>query len=81
MAAHRAWVEKMRRESAKEISDLMVDIGRRLNESLRNVQAKESEADFRAYRDAVSKIMMAMLEEVMTPLYAEHPEVKPPELK
>jgi hypothetical protein len=67
--------------TAKEVSDLMVSMGERLNASVRLVQATEDEAEFRRYRDAVSKIMTTMLLEIMNPLYAEHPDLKPPELR
>jgi hypothetical protein len=70
----------MTKNTAKVLSDLMVSMGKELNESLRTVQQKESEGDFKRYREAVSKMMTTMLVEVMNPLYAEHPDLKPPEL-
>ncbi len=66
--------------NAKAVSDLMVSIAAALNDSLREVQASESDADFRQYRDSVSKIMTIMLLEIMNPLYVEHPDLKPPDL-
>ncbi len=58
--------------NAKAVSDLMVSIATALNDSLREVQASESDADFRQYRDSVSKLMTIMLLEIMNSLYVEH---------
>ena len=40
-----------------------------------------SPEEFKSYRLAVAKIMAEMLLEVMDPLYAQHPSIKPPELE
>ncbi len=71
----------MTNTTAKAISELMVSMGERLNESVRLVQATEDDSEFKRYRDSVSKLMTVMLLEIMNPLYAEHPELKPPELR
>lgn len=71
----------MTNTTAKAISELMVSMGARLNESVRLVQATEDDSEFKRYRDSVSKLMTVMLLEIMNPLYAEHPELKPPELR
>jgi hypothetical protein len=71
----------MNNTTAKAISELMVSMGERLNESVRLVQATEDEAEFKRYRESVSKIMTTMLLEIMNPLYAEHPDLKPPALR
>jgi hypothetical protein len=57
-----------------------LSIGASLDESLSTVQSSESDSDFRKYRESVSKIMTTMLLEIMNPLYAEHPDLKPPQL-
>ena len=66
---------------AQQVSDLMIEFGGRLNESIIAVQEQCSPEEFKAYRLAVAKIMAAMLLEVMNPLYAQHPSIKPPELE
>ncbi len=71
----------MNKATAKAVSELMMSIGAQLNESIRLVKSAEDEAEFQRYRDTVSRIMTLMLLEVMNPLYAEHPELKPPELR
>lgn len=70
----------MTHSTAKEISALMMSMGEQLNTSVRLVQATEDDAEFRRYRDSVSRLMTTMLLEIMNPLYAEHPDLKPPEL-
>jgi hypothetical protein len=71
----------MTKTTAKTVSDLMLSIGASLDESLRAVQATESDAEFKKYRDSVSKLLTTMLLEIMNPLYAEHPDLKPQELR
>jgi hypothetical protein len=66
---------------AQQISGLMIEFQGRLNNSIFVVEEKCSSLEFKAYRLAVGKIMAEMLLEVMNPLYAEHPSLKPPELK
>ena len=66
---------------AQQVSDLMIEFGERLNDSIIAVQEQCSPEEFKAYRLAVAKIMAEMLLEVMNPLYAQHPSIKPPELE
>jgi hypothetical protein len=66
---------------AKQISDLMVEFGGRLDRSIALVQENCSEQEFETYRTAVSKILVAMLFEVMNPLYQRHFGLKPAGLK
>jgi len=66
---------------AREVSDLMVEFSGRLNASIALVRDHGSPEEFRVYREAVAKILVDMLVEVMNPLYARHPSLKPPGLK
>jgi hypothetical protein len=66
---------------AQRISDLRIEFQGRLNNSIFVVEEKCSFEEFKAYRLAVGKIMGEMLLEVLNPLYAEHPSIKPPELE
>jgi hypothetical protein len=68
-------------EVARQVSDLMLEFGRRLNASTALVQDHSSPAEFHVYREAVAKIMADMLLDIMNPLYARHPSLKPPQLK
>jgi len=62
---------------AQQISDLMIEFGSRLDISIATVQEKCSSEEFTVYRRAVGRIMGEMLLEVMNPLYAQHPSLKP----
>lgn len=65
---------------ARQISELMLDIGGRLDQSVADVQESCSPDEFRVYRRAVGAVMAEILLEIMDPLYAEHPSIKPPGL-
>ena len=73
--------EAVTKQTARDISELMLALGADLDRSVGRVKEAESEAEFRRYREAVSKIMTTMLLEIMNPLYAEHPDLKPAQLK
>jgi hypothetical protein len=62
---------------ASEISQLMLEYGAKLNESVALVRDRCSQAEFEEYRNAVGKIMGDMLLDVMNPIYAIHPNLKP----
>jgi hypothetical protein len=63
-------------DTAKQVSELMLDIGARLNQSVFLVQERSSAEEFGLYRRAVGGIMGEILE-VLNPLYREHPGLKP----
>lgn len=68
------------KEVAQNISDLMIDFGGRINQSLVLVQNKCSNDEFEKYRDAASMVKGEMLLKIMNPIYEAHPEIKPKEL-
>jgi len=68
----------MQKETAKHITGVMLKCSDMLVESVSYVKKTESEEEFRAYREIVSKLMMEMLLRVLNPAFAEHPELKPP---
>jgi len=45
------------------------------------VRDPKPDEEFRKYRDSVSKILATMLLEIMNPLYVEHPDLKPEQLR
>lgn len=65
---------------AKEVSQLMIEYGAKLDASVALVKQKCSAEEFEAYRKAVGKIMGYMLLDVMNPLYEKYPDLKPAEL-
>lgn len=68
-------------EIARQIGDLMVEFGRRLDASVAIVRDRGTPEEFQVYRRAVGKVMADMLLEIMNPLYAKHPNLKPAGLK
>lgn len=71
----------MKREVAEIINQLMLDYGKKLDDSVRLVMETCDQAEFEAYRNAVGQIMGTMLVDIMSPIYREHPELKPAELE
>lgn len=64
-------------ETAKYVSELMLDISGRLDESVAKVNKTCSPAEDSVYRRAVGGILGKILLEVLNPLYREHPSLKP----
>lgn len=69
------------KDVAQKISLLMLEYGSRINESIAHVKEHCSEEEFKVYRKAAGIIMGEMLINVMNPLYREHPDLKPKELR
>jgi len=69
------------KEIAKEISELMLTFGDKLDHSASIVRESCPKEEFENYRNAIAKILAEMLLEVMNPLYKEHPGIKPEQLK
>lgn len=67
--------------TAQEVSNLMLSLGKQLSDSVRAVKKNESEAEFLRYRAAVAKILATMQDEIMNPLYREHPDLMPDALR
>ena len=76
------WNEMIKNKKiAKEISNLMLSIGAKLDGSVALVKYECDEEDLKKYRKAVGKVLGEMLLEVMNPIYEDHPDIKPPKLK
>lgn len=65
---------------ARQISELMLDIGSRLDRSVELIRQNATSDEFMIYRRAVGAVMAEILLEVLNPLYDQHPSIKPPEL-
>jgi len=63
---------------AKQISELMQDCSSRLDKSIALVRDECDAEDLKTYRRAVGKVMGEILLEVLNPLYAKHPLLRPP---
>jgi len=69
------------KDVAEKISLLMLEFGSRIDESLSVVKQQCGDEEFANYRKAVGKVIGEMLISVMNPIYKEHPDLKPKELK
>ncbi len=63
---------------AREVARLMLELSDRAQESMKAVEEKCSPEDFKAYKKAIGRVVCAIVFDVITPLYDEHPELKPP---
>jgi hypothetical protein len=63
---------------AREISELMLDLFRRVDESVQRVKETCPTEDASAYQEAVGRVACPIVMEVLEPLYERHPELKPP---
>jgi hypothetical protein len=64
-------------DTAKYVSDLMLDIPGRLDESVGIIKSSCTPEEEAAYRRSVGRILGRILLDVLNPLYAEHPSLKP----
>jgi len=71
----------MKKETAAEVLQIMIDCGADLDRSIQVVKDTSSEEEFKRYRSIVAQIMTDILTGVMNPIIAEHPELKPKEMK
>lgn len=62
---------------AKKLSGELNDIIGRLDESIRLVMDRCTEAEFTAYRTAIGRVIGVLVLDVLNPLYARNPEAKP----
>jgi hypothetical protein len=67
--------------SSGEGNALMLEIGAKLNASIADVGSSCPEEEFANYRHVAGKIMGTMLLEIMNPIYAAHPGLKPSQLE
>ena len=71
----------MKSDVAREISALMLETTEKLDRSVRGMQAQLPASEFGTYGRAVGTILANIIMEVLDPLYAEHPDLKPPEMR
>ena len=64
-------------EVAQYISDLMIEVGGRLDSSVQVVARKCPQEESQAYKRAVGNVLGEMLLQIMNPLYRVHPSLKP----
>ncbi|VWB12340.1 hypothetical protein BLA24064_00402 [Burkholderia latens] len=62
------------------LNDMILKMGAELDRSLPTVKASCPDSEFLAYREFVSQLLTTMLLDFMNPLYARHPDLRPPDL-
>lgn len=68
-------------ETAKYVSDLLLNINGLLDESVAKVKGGCTPEEFTAYRRAVGGLINSIFEEILEPVYVKHPTLKPPDLE
>lgn len=69
------------RDIAKQIVDLMLQFGARIDQSVELVQSHGTEEELTLYRRAAGAVMGEMLIEVLNPIFEQHPELTPAQLR
>lgn len=64
--------------TAKQISELMLDLFRRVDESVAMVKKACSPEETATYQKAAGRVAGPIVMDVLEPLYKEHPSLKPP---
>jgi hypothetical protein len=64
-------------DTAKQISDLIHEVFRRLDESTQLVKSTCSAGDFAVHNKSIGRVLGAVVMDVMEPLYADNPTLKP----
>jgi hypothetical protein len=70
----------MSREAAKIIMDVAIRNAAEQDAALAEIQSLCTEDEFGEYRLMIGKTMGAMLFEIINPIVAKYPELKPPQM-
>ncbi len=70
----------MSREAAKRIIDLMIKHGAEQDAVLAEVQSICADDEFRKYKQMIGRSMGSMLLDVINPIVALYPDLKPSQL-
>ena len=70
----------MDRQTAQSIHDTLLDCSRRVEETVKLVRERCSAEELDAYRKTAAQAMGALLD-IREPIYKEHPDLEPAELK
>lgn len=65
-------------DTAKRISELMLDLFRRVDESVAMVKESSPPDEAAAYQKAVGRVAGSIVMDVLEPLYEKHHALKPP---
>jgi hypothetical protein len=62
---------------ATQISELMLEISDRISQSVASTKSECAAEEHAAYQRAASRVLATLQQEVLSPLYAEHPSLRP----
>jgi hypothetical protein len=65
---------------ATQISETMLNVSEQLDASIYAVMEHCSYEEFQEYRRAVGAVLGEIVLGILNPLYARHPDLKPPEM-
>jgi hypothetical protein len=71
----------MSREAAKKIIDLMLRHGTEQNAVLAEIRSICAVDEFQEYKQMIGQSMGCMLLDIINPLVARYPDLKPPQLE
>ena len=71
----------MDKQAAKRVSEFVLKASGELDESVAFVRDNCSESELIAYRESIGKVMHDLWVKVLNPIYSEHPDLRPPELR
>ncbi|HZP76582.1 MAG TPA: hypothetical protein VFB45_10600 [Pseudolabrys sp.] len=71
----------MSREAAKIVLDAVLRHAAEQDTALIEIQAKCSPEEFKRYKQMIGKSMGAIFLEIVHPIVAQYPDLKPPQMK
>lgn len=66
---------------AKKVSDLILEVNNRLEETVRLVRNSSSGSQSKNFDAAIGRVICMIFDLILDPLYLEHPALKPPGLE
>ena len=71
----------MQKDTARQLTSIMLECCKKLDESIALVMTACTGEESMRFRRAAGKIMGHIFVEILDPIYREHPELEPEELK
>lgn len=68
---------EMKKKVARSIVGLVFEYGGKLNDSMLLVRESAAEDEFSRYRRAVGNVLASTFENILDPIFAEHPDLRP----
>jgi hypothetical protein len=67
----------MKREHSLHVANIAASYAAKLNEALAELRQECSAEEVRLYEKGVAQILESLRNEVLEPIYAEHPDLRP----